>query len=194
MTPPKKITPADLGLDLSHPHPQPQSKPSKSKSKSKSKTPKTQEEPRTSDPFKWLLAALLVSKPIQQSVAVNTYHTLVDTHHIASPDAILDAGWDRLVQILDEGHYTRFDFSTATKLLDVARGVKEFGGGGGGGEGFEGLIRAGKGEVGRRLLAFKGVGPVMVGNFLGGFERWEGEGKGKGEGQEGEEEEVEMEE
>ncbi|KAK2798041.1 hypothetical protein FQN51_007966 [Onygenales sp. PD_10] len=185
MTPPKKITPADLGLDLSHPHPQPQSKPSKSKSKSKSKTPKTQEEPRTSDPFKWLLAALLVSKPIQQSVAVNTYHTLVDTHHIASPDAILDAGWDRLVQILDEGHYTRFDFSTATKLLDVARGVKEFGGGG---EGFEGLIRAGKGEVGRRLLAFKGVGPVTVGNFLGGFERWEGEGEGEGE------EEVEMEE
>jgi hypothetical protein len=31
----------------------------------------------------------------------------------------LDTGWNGLVEILDEGGYTRYDFSTADKLLEV---------------------------------------------------------------------------
>src|SRR5258708_13436013 len=44
---------------------------------------------------------------------------------LTSPDAIMQAGWDKLVEVLDRGHYVRYDFSTATKLLDVSKTLKE---------------------------------------------------------------------
>lgn len=74
--------------------------------------------------FKWFLACLLYGKPVQQEVAERAYRTLVKAR-LLSPDAILRAGWDELVRLLDEAHYVRFDFSTATKLLDVSRELKE---------------------------------------------------------------------
>ena len=41
----------------------------------------------------------------------------------------MKAGWDRLVSILDEGGYTRYDFSTADKLLEVFGNLeKQYGG------------------------------------------------------------------
>ena len=33
---------------------------------------------------------------------------------------IVETGWDGLVSILDEGGYTRYDFSTADKLLEIS--------------------------------------------------------------------------
>jgi len=30
------------------------------------------------------------------------------------PEKILEAGWDKLVEVLDRGHYVRYDFSTTT--------------------------------------------------------------------------------
>jgi endonuclease III len=74
--------------------------------------------------FKWFLACLLFGKPIQQEVAKKTYIEFVN-EHLVTPDAILQAGWDKLVAVLDRGHYVRYDFSTATKLLDVCRELKE---------------------------------------------------------------------
>ena len=44
---------------------------------------------------------------------------------LTHPDAILQAGWDNLVEILDSGHYVRFDYSTATKLGEVCQQLKE---------------------------------------------------------------------
>jgi len=44
---------------------------------------------------------------------------------VTSPDAILEAGWDRLVEVLDSGGYTIYDFSTATNLLGIAKNLKE---------------------------------------------------------------------
>src|SRR5260370_42302774 len=61
--------------------------------------------------FKWLLACLLFGKPIQQEVAKRTYGALGQAG-LTHPDAIVQAGWDRLVQVLDRGHYARFDYST----------------------------------------------------------------------------------
>ena len=65
--------------------------------------------------FKWFLACLLFGKPIQQEIAERAYTRLVSAG-LRSPGAVLDAGWDKLVELLDEAHYVRYDFSTATKL------------------------------------------------------------------------------
>jgi hypothetical protein len=67
---------------------------------------------------KWFLAAILYSKPIRENSATRTYR-LFENQGVTSSSSIVRAGWDRLVSILDEGGYTRYDFSTADKLLQV---------------------------------------------------------------------------
>ena len=74
--------------------------------------------------FKWFLACLLFGKPIQRQVAERAFLTLTAAG-LVSPDAILRAGWDKLVHLLDDAHYVRFDFSTATKLLHVSEELKQ---------------------------------------------------------------------
>ena len=44
---------------------------------------------------------------------------------ILSSETILRTGWDGLVEILDRGGYVRYDFKTATKLLEVMGGLKD---------------------------------------------------------------------
>ena len=67
---------------------------------------------------KWFLAAILYSKPIRESSATKTYRCFAEGG-VTSSDAILRTGWDGLVTLLDAGGYTRYDFSTATKLLAI---------------------------------------------------------------------------
>jgi hypothetical protein len=67
---------------------------------------------------KWFLAALLYAKPIRESTATKTYRLFV-ARSVTTARAILATGWDGLVALLDEGGYTRYDFSTADKLLKV---------------------------------------------------------------------------
>ncbi|KAE8310237.1 hypothetical protein BDV41DRAFT_590510 [Aspergillus transmontanensis] len=111
--------------------------------------------------FKWFLACLLFGKPVQQGVAKRAFLELVQ-EGITSPDAILAAGWDRLVEILDEGHYVRYDFSTATKLLDVAGAIKEEYGT------FGEMLKRFRSveELEMRLQEFRGVGPKTVEIFM----------------------------
>ena len=71
---------------------------------------------------------------------------------------MLDAGWDELVRLLDEAHYVRFDFSTATKLLDVCHELRQ---------GYGSMTRmiehARTGaELSARLQEFKHIGPVTA--------------------------------
>lgn len=116
---------------------------------------------RESDLFKWFLACLLFGKPIQQEVARRTYMEFVKAG-LVTPDDILGAGWDELVRVLDQGHYVRYDFSTATKLLEVCRMLKEKYGT------ITALINQSRGrkEIEKRLLEFKGVGPKTVEIFM----------------------------
>lgn len=116
---------------------------------------------REDEYFKWFLACLLFGKPIQQEVAKRAYLELVQ-EGITSPEAILKAGWDKLVEILDRGHYVRYDFSTATKLLDVSKALKEKYGT------FGALLKQSRtvDELSSRLQEFKGVGPKTVEIFL----------------------------
>ena len=73
---------------------------------------------RKEEIVKWFLASVLYSKPIRESTATLTYKTF-EAYGAVDVEGILSTGWDGLVRILDEGGYTRYDFSTATKLLEA---------------------------------------------------------------------------
>jgi len=111
--------------------------------------------------FKWFLACLLFGKPIQQEVAKRTYDEF-EKVGLTHPDAILQAGWDHLVEILDSGHYVRFDYSTATKLGEVCQQLKERYGT------IHNLVSQSKSvqELSSRLQEFKGVGPKTAAIFI----------------------------
>ncbi len=68
--------------------------------------------------FKWFLASVLFGAPITDTSVIKTYKCF-QRHEVLTPKRILETGWDGLVEILDEGSYTRYDFKTATKLLEV---------------------------------------------------------------------------
>ncbi|MBZ5573461.1 MAG: DNA methylase [Acidobacteriia bacterium] len=107
--------------------------------------------------FKWFLACLLFGKPIQQEIAERAYTRLVSAG-LRNPDKVLAAGWDELVRLLDEAHYVRYDFSTATKLLEVCQTLKQRYGN------VTKLIeqaRTGSG-LSTRLQEFKHIGPVTA--------------------------------
>jgi len=111
--------------------------------------------------FKWFLACLLFGKPIQQEVAKRTYFEFVK-EGLVTPRAIINAGWNKLVEVLDRGHYVRFDFSTATKLLEVCQAlIDQYGS-------LSRFIEQSKSatDVARRLQAFKGIGPTTARIFL----------------------------
>jgi len=74
--------------------------------------------------FKWFLASVLFGAPIRAETAIKTYKCF-ENRGILSPLKILETGWDGLVEVLDEGGYTRYDFKTATKLLEIARNLQE---------------------------------------------------------------------
>jgi endonuclease III len=113
------------------------------------------------DRFKWFLASILFAKRISAETAKETY-LYFEQEELTSPDAILQAGWDRLVEVLDSGGYTRYDFSTATNLLGIAKTLKEKYGG------LERLHAEASNptDLENRLREFKGVGPVGVNIFL----------------------------
>jgi len=113
------------------------------------------------DRFKWFLASVLFAKRISAETAKKTY-LYFEQEDLTSPDAILHAGWDRLVEVLDSGGYTRYDFSTATKLLGMAKTLKEK---------YGSLERlhsesSSPDDLENRLKEFKGIGQVGVNIFL----------------------------
>jgi endonuclease III len=116
---------------------------------------------RPEDRFKWFLASILFAKRISADIAKRTYNRF-EEEELTTPDIILAAGWDRLVQVLDSGGYVRYDFSTATNLLRIMERLKEKY------EDLEGLHRGSTNpeDLEKRLKEFSGVGPVGVNIFL----------------------------
>ena len=76
--------------------------------------------------FKWFLASILYGARISETIANNTYRVF-EKNGVLSPDRILETGWDGLVLLLDVGGYVRYDFKTATKLLEVMAALKDSG-------------------------------------------------------------------
>ena len=74
--------------------------------------------------FKWFLASVLFGAPIGEKNAKKTFLILM-AKHVRTPEAILDTGWDGIVRLLDNGGYTRYDFKTADKLLELAKNLRD---------------------------------------------------------------------
>lgn len=72
--------------------------------------------------FKWFLASVLFGAPITETSVIKTYNCF-KRYNVLSPKQIIETGWDGLVKILDEGSYTRYDFKTADKLLEVMQNL-----------------------------------------------------------------------
>lgn len=116
---------------------------------------------KESELFKWFLASILFGKRIGENIAIATYKTF-EKYKVLTPKKILDAGWDKLVKILDKGGYVRYDFSTATKLSDISKKLlKDYGS-------LTNLYKKAKDaqDLEKKLLGFKGIGPVTVNIFL----------------------------
>ena len=111
--------------------------------------------------FKWFLASILFAKRISSEVAKRTYREF-EKEGIVTPESIVEAGWDKLVEVLDSGGYVRYDFSTASNLLEIAASLREKYGS------LEDLYAESKDsrDLEKRLLEFKGVGPTTVNIFL----------------------------
>jgi endonuclease III len=113
------------------------------------------------DRFKWFLVSLLFAKRISSQIAKRTYKEF-EKEKIVTAESITEAGWDKLVEVLDSGGYVRYDFSTASNLLEIAASLKERYGS------LDGLYAQAKDsrDLERKLLEFKGIGPAAVNIFL----------------------------
>lgn len=113
--------------------------------------------------FRWFLAAKLMGARIPTRAALATWRAF-DRRGVDTPERIRQTGWDGLVAILDDGGYTRYDFSTATKLLAIAGDIIERYGGD-----LNALHDRSEGprDLEARLMGLgKGIGPVTVNIFL----------------------------
>ena len=112
------------------------------------------------DRFKWLIASILFAKRISFKIAIRTFKEFIN-RGLTTPNAILDAGWDGLVDALDAGGYVRYDFSTASNLLETVKMLKKQGG-------LKEIYRNSKDskELEEKLMKLKGVGPTAVNIFL----------------------------
>jgi endonuclease III len=79
---------------------------------------------RQADVFRWFLASVLFGARISETIVKHTVQAF-EQAGITTPEAIERTGWDGLVAILDSGGYVRYDFKTATKLLDLCRTLRE---------------------------------------------------------------------
>lgn len=113
------------------------------------------------DRFKWFLASILFAKRVSADIAKRTYRRFIE-EGLTTPEKILEAGWERLVEVLDSGGYVRYDFSTAINLMRIMEKLKtEYGS-------LEELYAKASSpeDLERILQTFKGVGPVAVNIFL----------------------------
>jgi len=113
--------------------------------------------------FRWFLAAKLMGARISTRTALAAWREF-DRRGVDTPERIRQAGWDGLVAILDAGGYTRYDFSTATKLLAIVGDLIE---------GYGGDLNAlhdrseGPRDLEARVMGLgKGIGVVTANIFL----------------------------
>ena len=114
------------------------------------------------DMFRWFLLSYLFGKPIQSSVAAQTWQVFID-RKIDTPWAILQLSHRQLVNILDEGKYTRYDEVMARALRTCMQQLIDD---------YEGSLwllyesSMDEEEFSKRLQKFYGVGPKTAEIFM----------------------------
>lgn len=115
-----------------------------------------------SDRFKWFIASMLYAKRISSKIAGETFRRFL-VEGLTDPSSIIGAGWDKIVEVLDSGKYVRYDFSTATNILENMRILMEKYGGD-----IDKIHECAldSSDLEKRLMEFRGFGPVAVNIFL----------------------------
>ncbi len=114
------------------------------------------------DMFRWFLLSYLFGKPIQSTVAANTWKLLI-ARKLDTPWAILNTPHRSLVRLLDEGKYTRYDETTARALHKCMEQLIKF---------YEGSLMLmyesskDEDEFSKRLQELYGVGPKTAEIFM----------------------------
>lgn len=113
--------------------------------------------------FKWFLASILFGARISEEIAKQTYRTF-ERHNLLQPEAILDAGFDHLVNpVMREGGYVRYDNQRSRQIIrDCETLLEEYDGS------LNALHEAAtdKTDLENRIDAFYGVGHVTTNIFL----------------------------
>lgn len=115
------------------------------------------------DIFKWFIASFLFGKRIQQDIAAKTYEAIIEKHRLDTPKKLCERTWQELVDILGEGHYVRYDESTADRLLKLCEKLNAE---------YDGKVSAiykaseSREDFEKRLTEFKGIGPKTVEIFM----------------------------
>ena len=107
--------------------------------------------------YRWFLASVLFGRPIQQSVAAETYRTLLGAG-LTSPSKFAGLKREPLRRLLDRGGYVRLDYQMADTLHSVMSAVvDEY-------DSVHHLVvsSADAAELTERLTGFKGIGPVTA--------------------------------
>lgn len=113
--------------------------------------------------FELLVLCMLASKPIDATIATRAAHELFRTG-MRTPQSVLDADRAAMIKAFGRAHYVRYDESSATRLVDMARTVTdEYGG-----DLRELADRSGRTitEAKRLLKQFKGIGDTGADIFL----------------------------
>ncbi|WP_193048092.1 HhH-GDP family DNA glycosylase [Mycolicibacterium baixiangningiae] len=111
--------------------------------------------------FQLLVLCMLASKPIDATVAMRAARELFSAG-VRTPDAVLDTDRTTMIAAFGRAGYARYDESSATRLVELARAVREDYGGD--------LRRLGENHdpetARRKLQEFKGIGDTGSSIFL----------------------------
>lgn len=114
------------------------------------------------DMFRWFLLSYLFGKPIQSTVAAQTWRLFIE-QKLDTPWAIVQMPRRRLVHLLDEGKYTRYDEVMARALqMCMQQLIDDY-------EGSLWLMfesSQDEDEFSKRLQKFYGVGPKTAEIFM----------------------------
>jgi endonuclease III len=113
--------------------------------------------------FQLLTLCMLASKPIDATIAMRAGHELF-TAGIRTPDTVLEAKRQKMIDAFGRAGYARYDESSATRLTDMATAVRD---------GYSGDLRALAESAGhdvaaakKLLMEFKGIGDTGADIFL----------------------------
>lgn len=112
--------------------------------------------------FQWFLLCYLFGKPIQASVAIQTWRLLID-HGLDTPWSVIESRNPSLIHLLYEGKYTRYAESTNRGMKKCMQQLIDF---------YDGslmlMIESSEtaDEFSKRLQKLHGIGPKVTEIFM----------------------------